>query len=500
MSSSSTLWATASKEWVIPSKPKPGRKPKKDPPASTAGQDSDEADAKGRRVQNRAAQRAFRERKQSQLAELQARIQSYEQGEIERNVALQKIAKRLKDENDRLIQENAALRDKLAQAEQANQKAETEKKRSRDESPRSQTGQAKKRSKASMSPGPGSPMNVETSPPEMVVETPIPSCSPPDYMSPQPDMSPPGFSDTLNFTSSLKPDGTSRLPSFDCGFCSDNSHCVCRDVLNTFKNHNIADSSLSTINPTTTNIPPLSNTSIRPRSILENLPTYQPPVPLPRRTAKPSTKSIFPVFPVPSDSEGQSNSNDPTCSGDPSNCGACGDDSFGKAFCSAIEDSLLSQGTCENCPSRKLNGPLDLAKESSNTSDGCCGVPMFCRGCPLRPGQTTRKTEKREDYIPTNHAWKQIRDHPNVQFADLTLLAEVVASRSRCTGPQIVIGPPPEEEHSWGYGGSTGGISSSEPPRLVPQDVLLECGRRRVKEVHSDAVRDALRLLDAKFT
>ena len=61
----------------------------------------------------RAAQRAFRERKQSQLAELQARVQSYEQGEIERNVALQNIAKRLKEENESLRAENAALKEEL---------------------------------------------------------------------------------------------------------------------------------------------------------------------------------------------------------------------------------------------------------------------------------------------------------------------------------------------------------------------------------------------------
>lgn len=57
-----------------------------------------------------AAQRAFRERKQSQLAELQARVEQYERGEIERNVALQAAAKRLKEENDALKKENAELK------------------------------------------------------------------------------------------------------------------------------------------------------------------------------------------------------------------------------------------------------------------------------------------------------------------------------------------------------------------------------------------------------
>ena len=84
---------------------------------------------------HRAAQRAFRERKQSQLAELQARIQQYEQGEIERNVALQSVAKRLKEENDTLREENMTLKAKVAQLEQErDQKAkEADNKRGRDE-------------------------------------------------------------------------------------------------------------------------------------------------------------------------------------------------------------------------------------------------------------------------------------------------------------------------------------------------------------------------------
>jgi hypothetical protein len=60
-----------------------------------------------------AAQRAFRERKQSQLADLQARLTQYEQGEIERNVALQNVAKKLKDENERLKSASIAFRGAL---------------------------------------------------------------------------------------------------------------------------------------------------------------------------------------------------------------------------------------------------------------------------------------------------------------------------------------------------------------------------------------------------
>ncbi|KAG9080641.1 hypothetical protein FS749_007952, partial [Ceratobasidium sp. UAMH 11750] len=103
-----TLYAQPTKEWVIPAKPKPGRKPKREEPV---GDEEGGSDFKAKKVQNRAAQRAFRERKQSQLADLQARLTQYEQGEIERNVALQTVAKKLKEENERLKSDNEKLRE-----------------------------------------------------------------------------------------------------------------------------------------------------------------------------------------------------------------------------------------------------------------------------------------------------------------------------------------------------------------------------------------------------
>ena len=38
-----------------------------------------------------------------------------------------------------------------------------------------------------------------------------------------------------------------------------------------------------------------------------------------------------------------------------------------------------------------------------------------------------------------SHAWQKLKAHPNVDFADLSLLAEVVASRTKCAGPQLVV-------------------------------------------------------------
>jgi hypothetical protein len=111
--------------------------------------------------------------------------------------------------------------------------------------------------------------------------------------------------------------------------------------------------------------------------------------------------------------------------------------------------------------------------------------------------------------MPTNDAWQKIKAHPNVEFADLSLLAEVVATRSLCPGPPLAILTTEMHQDSSAitnifrprrlFGNRREHASNSPPPKLVPQEVLLECGRRTLRRVHTDGVREALRLLDVKF-
>jgi AP-1-like factor len=63
---------------------------------------------------NRDAQRAFRERKTEYVASLEARIEAYEKGEINRNVALQVSARATKEENVRLKAELDSRTQELA--------------------------------------------------------------------------------------------------------------------------------------------------------------------------------------------------------------------------------------------------------------------------------------------------------------------------------------------------------------------------------------------------
>ncbi|KAG8678636.1 hypothetical protein FRC09_019679 [Ceratobasidium sp. 395] len=111
--------------------------------------------------------------------------------------------------------------------------------------------------------------------------------------------------------------------------------------------------------------------------------------------------------------------------------------------------------------------------------------------------------------IPTNEAWARLKAHPNVAFADLALLADVVARRTKCTGPRISLSPTPEGDSAPpGEGGrveeDTEAMDEDEenmlhpPPKLVPHAALVRCGRERLMRVQTEGVRDALAMLDVQ--
>ncbi|KIJ45292.1 hypothetical protein M422DRAFT_779186 [Sphaerobolus stellatus SS14] len=559
VNSSTTLWAQASKEWVIPAKPKPGRKPKKDPPPPVC-EGTPEPDAKGRRVQNRAAQRAFRERKQSQLADLQARVQSYEQGEIERNVALQNIAKRLKDENESLRKENTALREELRKLRPEGS-PETERKRWREDSLQPYSSNdftSRKRMKTDQ----GLQLTQDTMSlmhsPSSMVSSPADSSassgqhdtySPMSFGSRSPNsqvyshtQQPAMASLFSGFVGKAQSCMNENRSSFDhsfgmvdCGFCPDDTACMCRELALQQVGPRIAvhddmpgtTPSIST-NTTSAQMPPsppevkmesrgsisISSTpqitpqmtpasipiqSMNGSSILDNLPAYAPAVPLPRRRAAdqaPPT-SIFPVYPV--QSVRSTRASTPNCTGDPSNCMACADDPFGKAFCAALGSSV-----------KQCNG------STSNSGFGCggCGNPSCGASSSSESASAASSPDHSSETVPCNTAWAQLKSHPNIAFTDLTMLAEVVARRSKCTGPVLSSEPELDALTRRQSDGRTRG--ADDMPVLLtdphaqyhehagsqsgsPLQHGLSLHRQRVLEVQAEGVRDALALLDGQF-
>lgn len=92
-SSTGKIFAKPSKEWVLPERAKPGRK------AST-----DEPDNR-RQSQNRLSQRAHRARRTDYIQTLEERLRKYEADEIHSNVRLQEVARALKQDNERMKNE-----------------------------------------------------------------------------------------------------------------------------------------------------------------------------------------------------------------------------------------------------------------------------------------------------------------------------------------------------------------------------------------------------------
>lgn len=601
--SSGTLWATgsldtyallalknlqafdtaASKEWVIPAKPKPGRKPKKDPNAVEADKPMEVcADTQviwvhslkkhfffrekapggvvrtGESIQSihfsvtrcstvtpvrRAAQRAFRERKQEQLAELQARLQQYEQGDIERNVALQAVAKRLKEDNEKLRLENDALKARVTQLEERGSHSNK-----RRESPFSFTPEfdqpARKRHRSQAADAFPSPTFSAATP-----YTPISVATPysPIYVPPSPtstssipdssigsldhlptfetqgrhvtDYSGAVYDPLFDFTSTgvYSPADAAAVEAamqmnvfaLSCAMCGQSS-CGCAGLAAAAEQAATPPLKIEvdtdTFNFDLTMLPPTPESM---PSILDNLPPYQPPVPLRRRTTNSNFKSVFPVaMPV---SDCPVGTNGASCSGDPSNCLACKDDQFGQAFCAAIGQSLASSPPCANCPSQSTG---------ATPGSGCCGNPAgCCRNSPSTISRTASPIAAPAPHlaggaaqtIACDDAWRQIKaSNPQVSFADLSLLAEVVARRSKCTGPRVVISPAPgaitpERAHmspamaSRTVPGSD--LFGSAPPAYQeqPSSVSIQCGKPSVRELPAEAVRDAMRLLEIMY-
>ncbi|KIW18264.1 hypothetical protein PV08_02552 [Exophiala spinifera] len=84
---SATLSLT-SKEWIIPPRPKPGRKPATDTPPTK------------RKAQNRAAQRAFRERRAARVGELEEQLKQIEEENEQEQDALRGTIEKLEKEID----------------------------------------------------------------------------------------------------------------------------------------------------------------------------------------------------------------------------------------------------------------------------------------------------------------------------------------------------------------------------------------------------------------
>lgn len=143
--------------------------------------------------------------------------------------------------------------------------------------------------------------------------------------------------------------------------------------------------------------------------------------------------------------------------------------SAGQAFCSALSSTVCSTTPCANCPNRPsplanevkmrsspavsdpAGSAIPLLVASSSSSSLLASEPYAVSSAPgetqtetevrqmrqdLRRRDSSTRDEVPDAMVPCSDAWATLRAHPNIGFANLDLLASVVAKRTHCTASE----------------------------------------------------------------
>lgn len=200
-----------SKEWVLPPRPKPGRKPSVDTPASK------------RKAQNRAAQRAFRERRATRVQELEQKLMEVEKEKEVKEMGLVNTINKLKLENQFLVKSLEQLKAEVASLKDSNSYVAVSPTSMGHVRPQFKAAYSMHNSPA-VSAGAGSPASSSYSVQQI---SPAPSAdSPPVYPlkhthTHQQKMA--------NFTPVSKTNTPAKDKNFDCGVCLKDD-CLCESV------------------------------------------------------------------------------------------------------------------------------------------------------------------------------------------------------------------------------------------------------------------------------
>lgn len=591
-SSAGKIFAKPSKEWVLPERAKPGRKVSIDEPDNK------------RQSQNRLSQRAHRARRTDYIQTLEERLRQYEADEIHSNVRLQEVARALKADNERLKAEVNELKNKCMEYNGEKDVWEMERRTLKEavrdmrmeiEALRAGRGMETivrmdidQSTIDSLVPGPSIPRRQSAhrlSPrsanrPANVTLQDCPICPNPDpdcpcqrphasqqqYPPEHLTLAPSAAEDHATacglchstdeclcraVDEDVKPDISS--PSHDlktldddgCGLCTGGDFCACREAAMAASVRTSVSSDTKTTVATTTAISGVVAASSSSAALPLRLRTKG------NGSTKASIWSLNTVSAV---------SREAVCTGDPSNCDACRDDSFGREFCQHLFEAAESSSSvkpCSSCPGNCTNVKTvlspspDVTQASSSSSNQirtpptppvnqpvmvenddtplaplqmvCCGNPELCGssrggGCtgdvigiggPSGALQASTPfhsvSEVDEDDGATlrpDQAWRQLKAHPNAKFASLALLADVVARRTKCLGPRVEMSPMPTSPAPTTSAPVSVPVAahpiSPRPhqPMLGSPDMPSTQQKRRNIEVETSAVRDALKLLD----
>ncbi|WVQ96442.1 hypothetical protein IAU59_003547 [Kwoniella sp. CBS 9459] len=433
-SSAGKIFAKPSKEWVLPERAKPGRKVSVEEPDNK------------RQSQNRLSQRAHRARRTDYIQTLEERLRQYEADEIHSNVRLQEVARALKADNERLKSEVNALKTKCMEYNGDKDVWELERRgmqdalrelRSEVEALRAGRGmetivrmEVDQNTIDSLVPGPSPLLSRRQSLSHRHSHQTIPMMTPvpaqkrdlvdcPICPNPDPDCPCQQGSSTATHTQTIRRDVTLVQPS-SCGLCHSTDECLCRVVEQEDVKPDISSPRISSptksfksiddgcglcvgggfcacraasntpsngsgSNPNFTPIKAVSlssSTSNGTTVVRATSSAAAMPLRLRSKTSgvvKPSIWSLSNASAPASPKNGEA-----VCTGDPSNCDACKNDSFGREFCQHLfegTDGDASSGEVKNCSScsgncmsiKSLLSPSTVTDQSTMTSSSTSG-------------------------------------------------------------------------------------------------------------------------------
>lgn len=219
-----------------------------------------------RKAQNRASQRAFRERRHAYLTELEEKVARYEAREIDANVQMQRIALQCREEATMLRQKNEALMARCEQLEQQLKALATSTPRTDARSP---SGCLPPKHEVGASPARDAP-HFGASPGAFAVRR--PSAPGTGASAPTPTHTLSQLTKTLRDTDS--PSDPDEI-GFDCGFCPDQSLCVCRGKAQ----FEFGDERIAPWTPGTHPTPGTTHPTATTGATASTTPGYGPPTP-----------------------------------------------------------------------------------------------------------------------------------------------------------------------------------------------------------------------------
>jgi hypothetical protein len=391
------------KEWVVPPRPKPGRKPATDTPPTK------------RKAQNRAAQRAFRERRAARVGELEEQLEETKEEQLKRENEMRNKITRLEAE---VLRFNTELQSWKLRCDTLDQIAEYEKRekeaalaelallRSNAGNETDAVPLMRRVRRQDLEPKPLTPAAEPDEPVEMEIDFTAQFASKPEPIQPVQEIQ------------------HSARPAEPCGFCEEGTYCMCA-----------AASAANAEQESNLQLPPLS------REILNEATPPPSDTDMEGTGPAPGTTKLRAMHPTKMHRSIPSNDATTSCANGPGSCQQCQNDPKSGLFCrslAALRDTTTSMpasagnpcsngpGSCQQCQTdpKARAFCLSLSAQQSLSSpiaeNGCCGGNAAGRGCCKNQNQNQNQMQtpaRPPPSLSVADTYKTLSTHRNFEQA-----------------------------------------------------------------------------------